>query len=360
MHWVFIKFRFLKKIEKISKLVHLWLGLTCGLLASVSGITGAMYVWQPEIVRAIDSELLVLNDGKLPTEKVILSTAKRIADQNKQLQKIFLPYREQQSISVVDKEGLTYYYHPETAKLLGGKTKAIIFFEDLLNIHRNLGIPNIGKYIVGTSSVIFFLFLLSSGLFLWWRANKKNLRKGLSIQWKSKNKKLNYDIHKSLGALFFIPLTIIAFTGGYFTYYQFYKNGFGILNTAVKSPTKIGETFNRDMAFTETSNSYYLRAIYFPSKGNDDYKYRYVNHREVTSGLRKTKEITTNRDNKIIGFSDYNSDALSEKITAQMYVFHIGEIAGFLGRILIFLSGFVPLILFITGLRFYLLRKKQK
>lgn len=350
----------MKKFVKGIKFIHLWLGLTCGLLATISGITGALYVWQPEIVRAVDSKLLFVTDGKLPAEKVILSTAKKIVKEHKQLQKIFLPYREQQTISIIDKEGLTYYYHPEKAELLGAKTKTIIFFEDLLNIHRSLGIPNVGKYIVGTSSVIFFLFLLSSGVFLWWRTYSNKLKKGLYIKWKAKKKRLNYDIHKTVGILFFIPLSIIAFTGGYFTYHQLYKSGFSVLDTADKTSTKTGEKFTMDMAFAETNNSYYLRAVYFPTNDNNNFKYRYVNHREMTSGLRKTKEITTNENNIITSFSDYNSDLLSEKITAQMYVFHLGEIAGFLGRFLIFLSGFVPLTLLITGLRFYLSGKKAK
>jgi uncharacterized iron-regulated membrane protein len=97
----------LKKFVKSIKFIHLRLGLTCGLLASISGITGALYVWQPEIVRAVDSDLLLVNDRKLPTEKVILSTAKKIVKEHKQLQKTFLPYREQQTISIIDKAALT-------------------------------------------------------------------------------------------------------------------------------------------------------------------------------------------------------------------------------------------------------------
>ena len=350
----------MKKTIKIIKFVHLWLGLTCGLLVSISGITGALYVWQPEIIRALDSDLLLVTDGKLPAENVILSTANKIVKQHKNPQYIFLPYREQQTISVINKEGITQYYHPETAELLGAKTKTIIFFEDLLNIHRSLGIPIIGKYIVGTSSIIFFLFLLSSGLFLWWRTYSSKLVKGLHIKWKAKKNRLNYDIHKTLGILFFIPLIIIAFTGGYFTYHQLYKSGFSILDNRDKTATKTGEKFTMDMAFTETSNSYYLRALYLPTKEDNNFKYRYVNHREITSGLRKTNDIITNENAIISSFSEFNSDSLSEKITAQMYVFHIGEIAGFLGRFLVFICGFVPLILFVTGLRFYLSGKKAK
>ncbi|WP_262495105.1 PepSY domain-containing protein, partial [Arenibacter sp. NBRC 103722] len=38
--------------------LHLWLGLTCGLIASISGLTGSLYIWQPELSAMLNPELL--------------------------------------------------------------------------------------------------------------------------------------------------------------------------------------------------------------------------------------------------------------------------------------------------------------
>ena len=116
----------------------------------------------------------------------------------------------------------------------------IKLFEDLLKIHRSLGIPKIGKYIVGSSAIIFFLFLLTSGLFLWWKKYKSNFKKGIKIKWKRNRKRFNYDVHKSLGIFFSLPLAVMAFSGGYFTYNSYYKDGLKLIDGFIgnKQPEK--------------------------------------------------------------------------------------------------------------------------
>ncbi|NIJ45008.1 putative iron-regulated membrane protein [Wenyingzhuangia heitensis] len=342
---------------KLIKSIHLWLGLTCGLVASVSGITGALYVWQPEIVQFLNPELLTIQASTKVLETDILKTTQKVIAKQVNLKKVILPYREQQTLSIVYQNGHVAYYHPKTGEYLGRKSKSIQFFDDLLHIHRTLGIPKIGNYIVGTSTLLFLILLLSSGFILWWKRYAKNLQKGLLVKWTAKKKRLNYDIHKSIGVLFLVPLTIIAFTGSYFTYHTYYKKGISVFDTLKKE--KVSTVFlNVEKALLKKDSMYFLRAIYFPNNINSTYKYRYVNNRELSSGLRKTKEITTNYDHKIISVSDYSTEVFSTKITAQMYPIHIGEIVGVLGRFITFVSGCIPVVLYVTGIRFYLFRKK--
>ncbi|WP_146032853.1 PepSY domain-containing protein, partial [Arenibacter sp. NBRC 103722] len=44
--------------NRIIRNLHLWLGLTCGLIASISGLTGSLYIWQPELSAMLNPELL--------------------------------------------------------------------------------------------------------------------------------------------------------------------------------------------------------------------------------------------------------------------------------------------------------------
>ena len=231
----------------------------------------------------------------------------------------------------------------------------------MLKIHRSLGIPKIGKYIVGSSAIIFFLFLLTSGLFLWWKKYKSNFKKGIKIKWKRNRKRFNYDVHKSLGIFFSLPLAVMAFSGGYFTYNSYYKDGLKLIDGFIgnKQPEKKIEagTGIDILHLLETpDNQYALRAIYFPQDGNEVYQFRYIKNRFINPGLRKTRELKLDNNSNTIYSSSFNDDPVSEQIAAQFYPIHIGEMAGMLGRILVFISGFVPLILFITGLRFYYFR----
>jgi uncharacterized iron-regulated membrane protein len=356
----------LKPFSKIVKKIHLYLGLSCGILASISGLTGSMYVWQPELSAALNPKLLTVDSIKTISEETLIETSLALYEKHKDtVSKIYLPYREQQTISIAYTNGKTLYYHPENGMVLGQKSASISFFEDLLNIHRTLGIPEIGKYVVGGSAILFFLFLLTSGLFLWWKKYKFNLNKGVKIKRKRNKKRFNYDVHKTLGILFLLPLHLMAFSGAYFTYANYYKKGLKLMdvfneNTKPEKMIKTGSILDIHHLLEKPDKQYSLRAIYFPKNPNEIYQFRYIKDRFIVPGLRKTKELKLDQNRKVINSTSFEKDPLSEKIASQMYPIHIGEITGLLGRILVFISGFIPIILFITGLRFYYFRIPKK
>ncbi|WP_262510064.1 PepSY-associated TM helix domain-containing protein [Confluentibacter sediminis] len=143
--------------NKIIRKIHLWIGLTCGLIVSFSGITGSLYVWQPEITAVLNPRLLKIENVENNKDATILKSAVSLMEAHKDsINKIFLPYREQQTIAIQFKNGKTNYYHPITHESLGEKSVSILFFDSLLNLHRTLGIPKIGKYILGTSASYYF------------------------------------------------------------------------------------------------------------------------------------------------------------------------------------------------------------
>lgn len=346
--------------------IHLWLGLTCGLIVSFSGITGSLYVWQPEISAALNPKLLQVENAAIIEEATILGSATSLIEIHKDsIGKLFLPYRERQTLSIEFKNGTTNYYHPVTSKFLGTKSWSITFFENLLNLHRTLGIPQIGKYIVGSSAIIFFLLLLTSGIYIWWKAYAHNLKEGFKIRWKAKKRKLNYDLHKAFGIYFCIPLLIMAFTGSYFTFNSSYRSVLKIFDgpahtqLARERNNTVKDFPTLDGAFLNPNGDYALWAIYFPPDTIGTYRLRYIKSPSITSGYRRTKEVEVNKKGETTILSDFRSDPNSDRIAAQFYPVHIGEIAGIWGRILVFISGIVPLVLFITGLRFYRSKKRR-
>lgn len=356
----------MKPFSKIVKKIHLYLGLSCGVIAAISGITGSMYVWQPEISAALNPKLLKVDSIESNSEESLLKTSLALYEKHKDsIAKIFLPYREQQTISIAYTNGNTLYYHPANGKILGQKSTSISFFENLLKIHRTLGIPKFGKYITGGSTVLFFLFLLTTGIILWWKKYKWNFKKGVKIKWKKNKKRWNYDVHKSFGVIFFLPLLLMAFSGAYFTYVSYYKGGLKLVdglddNTKPEKMIKKEAILDIHHLMEKPDSQYALRAIYFPKNLKEVYQFRYIKNRFILPGLRKTKELKLDQKSKVIHSTSFENDPLSEKIAAQMYPIHIGEITGLPGRVLVFISGFIPIILFVTGLRFYYFRKYKK
>lgn len=348
-------------LGSIVRKIHLWVGITCGLIASISGISGAMYVWQPELSAALNPELLRMKNIDSLDDDVFLKTAASLmATHSNTISKMFLPYREQQTISIEFKNGITNYYNSQNGQFLGEKSDSIVFFEDLLKFHRTLFIPSIGKYVTGTSTIVFFLLILLSGINIWYKTYRIKVRNGFKINWKSKRKKFNFDLHKVLGVSFFIPLWIIAFTGAYFTYNSYYKKALSVLDKKdFKQTTQTKNYLSFEEILFNSDKVYALRAIYYPQKPNENFRLRYVESRFITKGLRKTKELTVNTKLEIISLTDYMNDATSKRLAAQVYAVHIGEIAGLFGRILVFISGLIPIVLYITGFKIYLSKKRR-
>src|SRR5690606_2438711 len=71
---------------------------------------------------------------------------------------------------------------------------------------------DLGSVIVG-SSVLLFIITLISGLIIWWPKNRKVAIKRLKIDFRSKWKRLNYDLHQVLGFYIFAIALLIASTG---------------------------------------------------------------------------------------------------------------------------------------------------
>ena len=350
--------------QKIIRKIHLWLGVTCGIIASFSGLTGSLYVWQPEITALLNPELLRVENIEQINDSIILNSASTLIEaHNDSINKVFLPYREQKTISLLFNNGKTHYYHPLNNTFLGEKSTSIKFFENLLSVHRTLGIPKFGKYIIGTSAVVFFLLLLTSGIYIWWKIYARKLRKGFRIKWKSKKRKFNFDLHKVLGIYFITPLFVISFTGAYFTYNTTYKEALKLFDkreqvSDYSEKSIINESLTLNEYLLDQNNDYAIRAIYFPQEKTDGYKIRYIKDRFIQPGFRKTKEVVLKANGIVTTSSDYDTDANSLRIAAQFYPIHIGEIMGLTGRLLVFISGFIPLILFVTGLRIFLSKKK--
>ncbi|MDO5968239.1 PepSY-associated TM helix domain-containing protein [Flavivirga aquimarina] len=351
--------------KKYLRKIHLWLGLTAGLIASFSGITGALYVWQPELSGLLAPEVLKISNANATTYKDHLKTAKNLEKIHRDsLAAIRFPERERETIQVDFINGDCYYYHPSSGEYLGKNPSTITFFNTLLQLHRNLCIGAIGSYIIGTSSLFFCFLILGSGFYLWSTIYQKRWRKGLSFKKSTNSKVLNFSLHKLIGIYGLLPLFIIAITGGYFTYYSGYNDVLNIIPTfKIKSETslilpKIGAPFNFDKTAIDLYPHYKIITISYPLGTASNHRFRFINLTTIQSGLRKPTEIFTTSDKVVTKVKSYETYSKTEKLTAQMYPIHIGESFGFINRILVFLCGLLPAALYITGLRFFLFRKK--
>ncbi|MEB2783783.1 PepSY-associated TM helix domain-containing protein [Algoriphagus persicinus] len=199
--------------------IHLWLGLSSGLVVFIVAVTGCIYAFQAEI-----KELTYPFLSVEPQERAVLAPSKisKIAQEafpEGHLHAILYPTREKsaQAIFFSYGEGNDHYQiayiNPYSGELLQLKDEYADFFRIVLDGHFYLWLPpEIGQPVVASFTLV-FLFMVISGLILWWPKKKKNLNQSLKIKWSSRWRRKNYDLHQVLGFYVMTFALVFAVTG---------------------------------------------------------------------------------------------------------------------------------------------------
>lgn len=211
--------------RRINDWLHLWLGLSSGIVVFIVSITGCFYAFQQEIKDAMEPWRFVeaRDQAFLPPSR-LLDTAKAYFPD---MQPTGLTYSNREGAAAVGyhtfeggkEEFSVIFLDPYTAEPLK-KMQTVgsgdfDFFSFILDGHRALWLPyEIGRPIVGVATLI-FIVLLFSGLIMWWpkRWNKTAYKKSLTIKWNAKFKRVNYDLHNVLGFYTLVFAFILGVTG---------------------------------------------------------------------------------------------------------------------------------------------------
>ncbi|HEX2984972.1 MAG TPA: PepSY-associated TM helix domain-containing protein, partial [Ignavibacteriales bacterium] len=201
-------------MRKLLRKIHRYLGLTLGLIISVIGLTGSLYVFQPELTSLFYSDLYRVRNGNsgadYNTADVIRSAETKFGKKIRMLQ---FPERELETFVLqLEKDKRWHFFDPYTAEYLGSMDERRGAFDIILKAHRTLFMEETGKYINAVSVIFFALFIISSGVYMWYPKNR-NWSKAFRIRTKGKGRKLNHDLHKVSGIIFTVPLLIAAITG---------------------------------------------------------------------------------------------------------------------------------------------------
>ncbi|HYK77823.1 MAG TPA: PepSY-associated TM helix domain-containing protein, partial [Daejeonella sp.] len=179
--------------------IHLYLSLTAGLVILTACFTGAILVFEKELQAAFNPERYYVESGqkRLPLEQLVsnvqkqspeikISSVKLYPEQNRTVEIGFTTKTKKdkkeekpaQSAKKGEKpaeaksaEGSkkTAFVNPYTGEVIELYSYRETFFYKVFALHRWLlgGNDSVGKLIVGISTLM-FLFILITGLILWW------------------------------------------------------------------------------------------------------------------------------------------------------------------------------------------------
>jgi uncharacterized iron-regulated membrane protein len=133
--------------------------------------------------------------------------------------------------------GFTVFMNPYTGAVLEKYSYRDTFFFQMMALHRWLlgGNDSVGKIIMGVSTFL-FMFILITGIILWWPRTRKIMLQRLKIKKDAGFKRLNHDLHIVLGFYSSIFLFIFAFTAMNWSFEWFNDALFAITKSSPKPP----------------------------------------------------------------------------------------------------------------------------
>lgn len=208
-----------KKIQLRQSIawVHRWVSLILGLFLIVVTLSGTALVFRPEIDRALYPNLYKSTPGTPSWEKIGEAAMKAYPGHT--ISYITHPSDADIAYEVIltGDSDLSVYVDPGTNKVLGAHDPANTLMGWFETLHLELFLGETGTFVEGILG-LFLLFLLITGVYLWWPGIKKWIL-GWTVRWNRGWYIRHYDLHKVIGILTFPLLLLITLTGVAFCLY---------------------------------------------------------------------------------------------------------------------------------------------
>lgn len=374
-------------IKKAIAQIHLWLGLTSGLVVFIIGLTGATYAFVDELKPVFYADRLYImpeKTGVLPLS-TLLSAAEKALD-DKPVARVEISARPDRTYIFrslkQDTDGLTYwdyykyyfrvYVNPYNGKVVKVENTKYEFFQLVLGLHmRMLFGEKIGHYVVG-GSVLMFVILLVSGLVMWWpkKWNKAGRDKSLKIKWDASTKRVNYDLHNVLGFYVSIILLVTSMTGLVWVFewvensVRFVANGAETvgktkLPLSDTSLSRAGSGVDRAFLMARTRNpGAKAYQVNFPPKANGA-----INIFSFPESWNRYSRVQENYDRysgKLLRAASFSQLNGGDQIYQLNFDLHTGAVLGLPGKILTFCAGLIAASLPVTGFVIWWGRRSKK
>ena len=399
------------KLRKFLNDVHLWIGLPSGIIVFIICLTGTIYVFNTEIRELSSPELYkvekAFNAQKLSADELISTVS---SETGGQVISIKIPADPTRSyvLTVSKPEEPTgntapsasekpstpspriqYWVNPYSGKILGSsadKNSVFDFMQLIFSLHRWLlldrievpligELPNkkLGSYISGTATILFTLGVIT-GIIIWFPQKIRNWKQGLKIKWNANWKRVNHDIHNSLGFYSCIFLFMMGITGPQWSF-EWYKTGLrktlGTYQPAdapkPEMPKSDTSSMNgiKSVSFTE-----YIRSV--------DKVLDYTGDLTITMPADSSEAVLVNKTktgffapvaadkiyldqytSSLIKTEVFSEKPFNERISNSIKALHVGDVYGKFSKIIYFLACLIATSLPITGTLIWINKMKK-
>ena len=365
------------KARKLCRNVHISFGLVFGFLFVLTGLTGSFLVFYIEIDEWLNPEITFS-----PTEEPwcsyeemfqALRTAHPTREHAWRLEVPSMPgrmvtarYYKPEETADISFAPLMVWVNPNTVEIVSSRLWGSFPMTWLYNLHYRLLLDMNGRIlltIIGGG----ILFSLGTGVYLWW-PRKRYLRPAFTLKKNGSAKRVMYDLHKLNGIYGLVFLLILVATGTLLDF-PWVKPVVGSISQLYKPP-RTHSVANQASARISVDQAVAIGQAHFPDamvkwietpdgpKGS--YRINLWQPGEPSRRFPKTNVWIDQYTGQMLSVRDVKHDSTGDTFLRWLHPLHSGQVLGLFGRILVCLSGFVPLVLYATGLSMWWKRQTSK
>ncbi len=357
--------------------IHLYLGLVSGVILFLICLSGSFLAFEHEIKAFFAEKHVIKSDGQKQHIEGLISNLEN--SYKGRVTGFTIPANENEPYKFTiknsrEKRASSLLVDPYTGMLLPWKkTAADAFLQTMLKLHRWLLFDKkVGRPIAGISTLI-FIILSISGIILWFpkKLKWKYIKQGFKIKTNAKWKRVNHDLHKTLGFYVCIFTIILGLTGLCWSF-KTYRNILGnLLNAEIfnkKTPNlpfkdaKVKKekyiSLEDIIALANVKLNYKGKlVISFPQEKGKVYTFKKYND---SNRVPYYDKIYIDGSGKILSVELFKDRSFTQQIASLIKPLHTGEIYGTPSKILYFLVSIIAASLPITGFIIWFNKLKKK
>lgn len=365
-------------MKKFLKQLHLWLSVPLGILITLICLSGASLAFEKEITQAMHPELYKTEytEGAPMLAPSVL--ARHITAQlpdTLQLSSLQLPGKpDGVCIAGFTNAGRkTLSVNPYTGAV-NGWIESNSFFSTMRKLHRWMldppakkGAPSVGKYIVGISTLLMGIILIS-GLVIWIPRTQKGLKNRLRVCCSKGWRRFWYDSHVSLG-IYALPFLLLMVLTGLTWSFSWYRTGvyalFGASDKrmAQKNPQDKQQPDKKERKSQSADFTAWDKAMAQLKRSHTAYQKIEFKDNEAKVGLEDGASVTFSiipHTGELHEAAKKGKEGQPVNMKRLIYSLHTGSWGGMTTRILYFLAALIGGILPLTGYYLWIRRTLRK
>ncbi|NDV95774.1 PepSY domain-containing protein [Dysgonomonas sp. 521] len=350
------------------KKLHKWLSIPVGIIITIVCLTGAILVFQDEILELSNPSHYFIKDIKgnpMPLGELIPKANAQLEGNSVTSVQVSDDPARTYRMTLAEGFRVTAFVNQYTGEVTGIYKFRESPFYTVMTLHRWLmdGSHTWGKYTVGISTLL-FVFILITGFIVWMPRRWSKSR--FKVQLKKGKKRLFFDMHNVLGAYACLVLLICALTGMFWSF-EWYRNGlykiFGA--EAVEARGHGGGRQQEDKK--ELNVSSWQTVLSTLQASNPDYEY--IRIQDGSATIHQKSYLTSRsadqhkfdkRTGDIIETTLFKDQPKSTRVFAWVYSLHVGNYWGIWSKIFTCIFSLIGASLPLTGYYMFFVKRKSK